>query len=99
MRAPMSLLDRIQTGREISFVEFWQEYLHAHSKPGTRAVHYPATMAGIASATSLSSGLTALAFEPGGRRCGVAGVVCLGHPRHEKRVTNGEDGWPEKYAD
>jgi hypothetical protein len=44
----MSLLDWIQTGREMSFAEFWRHYLCAHSKPGTRAAHYIATTIGIA---------------------------------------------------
>jgi hypothetical protein len=44
----MSRLDRIQTGREMSFAEFWRHYLCAHSKPGTRAAHYIATTIGIA---------------------------------------------------
>ena len=44
----MSVLDRIQTGRAMSFAEFWRSYLRAHSKPGTRAAHYPATTLGIA---------------------------------------------------
>jgi hypothetical protein len=43
----MSVLDRIQTGREMSFAEFWRYYLQAHSKPGTRAAHYLATVLGI----------------------------------------------------
>lgn len=46
----MSLLDRIQTGRDIPFAEFWRNYLRAHSKPGTRAAHYLATAIGIAGA-------------------------------------------------
>jgi hypothetical protein len=44
----MRLLDRIETGREMSFAEFWRHYLSAHSKPGTRAAHYVATIIGIA---------------------------------------------------
>lgn len=43
----MSILDRIQSGREMSFAEFWRHYLRAHSKPGTRAAHYLATIMGI----------------------------------------------------
>jgi hypothetical protein len=34
----------------MSFAEFWQLYLRAHSRPGTRATHYLATMVGIGSA-------------------------------------------------
>jgi hypothetical protein len=43
----MSMLDRIQTNREISFAEFWRRYLDAHRRPCTRAAHYLATMVGI----------------------------------------------------
>jgi hypothetical protein len=32
----------------MSFAEFWRRYLRAHSKPGTRAVHYLATTVGMA---------------------------------------------------
>jgi len=46
----MSLLERIETGRVMSFAEFWRHYLRAHSKPGTRAAHYLATMVGAAAA-------------------------------------------------
>lgn len=45
----MTLLDRMQSGRQMPFAEFWQHYLRAHSKPGTRVAHYLATIVGIAS--------------------------------------------------
>ncbi len=48
----MSVSDRIQTGREMSFAEFWRHYLRTHRKPGTHAAHYLATMVGIASAVA-----------------------------------------------
>jgi hypothetical protein len=34
----------------MTFQEFWPLYLQAHSKPGTRAVHYCATVIGAGSA-------------------------------------------------
>ena len=35
-------------GRKRSFAEFWPYYLAEHSRPGTRAVHLLATLAGLA---------------------------------------------------
>jgi hypothetical protein len=45
----MTILDRLQTGREMSFAKFWRLYLDAHKRPGTRAAHYLGTALGIAS--------------------------------------------------
>jgi hypothetical protein len=41
------------------FREFWPRYLHAHSRPATRAVHYAATLLGC-----LSSGAALITREP-----------------------------------
>lgn len=43
----------------MTFREFWPLYLQAHSRPGTRAVHYLATVIGVGSAIA-----AALAGEP-----------------------------------
>ena len=45
----MTILDRLQTRREMSFAEFWRLYLDAHRQPGTRGAHYLGTALGIAS--------------------------------------------------
>lgn len=38
---------RLQTGLNMSFAEFWRQYLAAHSRPATRMAHYLATLNGI----------------------------------------------------
>lgn len=43
----------------MTFREFWPLYLQAHSRPGTRAVHYLATVVGVGSAIA-----AAVAGEP-----------------------------------
>lgn len=64
----MSFFERMQTGRQQTFAEFWPAYLRTHSKPGTRAAHYLATLIGIASVISACFyGLLAIA---------VAGIGC-----------------------
>lgn len=37
----------------MQFGEFWPRYLRAHSRPATRAVHYGATLLGVASAVAM----------------------------------------------
>ena len=43
-----------QTGPPMTFREFWPLYLQAHHHPGTRAVHYAATVIGVGSALAVA---------------------------------------------
>lgn len=43
----------------MTFREFWPLYLAAHSRPGTRALHYCATLLGLGSALA-----ALIAFDP-----------------------------------
>ena len=45
--------------REISYAQYWHAYLHAHSKPATRACHDVATAFGL---TLLLAGLVTLTW-------------------------------------
>jgi hypothetical protein len=36
-----------QDGLKMTFAEFWRHYLNAHRHPGTRGMHYSATLVGL----------------------------------------------------
>lgn len=48
----MNITEQLQTGRKMSFAEFWPRYLGAHRRPATRAVHYLAIAVGFVSAAT-----------------------------------------------
>jgi hypothetical protein len=58
----------------MTFREFWPLYLEAHSRPGTRAAHYGATIIGLGSA--IAAAATGMLFLLIG--IGVAYAVAIG---------------------
>lgn len=64
-------------GFQISYAEFWRLYLDAHRKPATRAMHYAATLVGIAGTVA-----AVLLYQPLLFPAGIGIGVCMAVGSH-----------------
>jgi len=71
---PNRLEDHIKEDPRMPFTEFWQRYLNAHRRPGTRVAHYAATLLG-ASSTVVTIHQADLTYMVGGIMVSVAIAV------------------------